>query len=341
MPEQIFNNYSSTLSAGYTAGAGSISVSNATSNGVTLPASGTYTLVVVDQSTKLPKLYYRVSSRSGTTCSGSAEGTDANANSGDLVYGGMLSAAALAQIRADMLGYGSISALPSTTGQTTGNIYIATDTPYNKYVFNGTIWVPFLGGIPCSSPTTSTFATDGSSSGLTINSYAVSNGVLIFQASQTSGTDNVAVKVTSVPTAPYTRTLRCSFNYKETGNGAYPWVGLCLRDSATGKIIVFGPARTDTLNLAMRVGKWTNNTTFSADYYVQNFFPPATYEGVYHLQLTDDNTNRIFKVSRDGYNFETVYSVGRTDFITPDQIGIANIAYTGTAHTTLTVYDYQ
>ena len=40
------------------------------------------------------------------------------------------------------------------------------------------------------------------------------------------------------------------------------------------------------------------------------------------FQIADDNTNRICSISQDGQNFDTFHSVGRTDFLTADQIGI-------------------
>jgi len=94
MAEQLVNNFDTTLASSYTAGAGSIQVLSATG----LPTSGTYTLAIFDAITKNVKLLWRVTAaRSGTTIYGAAEGSDVNANSGDLVSGTILSVASLSQ----------------------------------------------------------------------------------------------------------------------------------------------------------------------------------------------------------------------------------------------------
>lgn len=93
MAEQFINLYDSTLNGGYTAGSGTMVVTSASG----LPTSGTYSLIVRDQTTKAIKLIFRVASRSGTTLSGAAEGSDVNAASGDLVSGGIATAASMSQ----------------------------------------------------------------------------------------------------------------------------------------------------------------------------------------------------------------------------------------------------
>lgn len=97
MSEQLANLYSSTLAGSYTSGSGSISVSSASG----APATGTFSLTILDQTTGAVKLIYRVASVSGTTFTGAAEGADANASSGDIVIGTMLTAASLQQLFLD------------------------------------------------------------------------------------------------------------------------------------------------------------------------------------------------------------------------------------------------
>jgi hypothetical protein len=111
MAEQYANLYSTTLASSYTAGAGSISVASATG----APTSGTFSLTIRDASTKAVKLIFRVTSVSGTTFTGAAEGTDANASSGDLVDGTMITVASIAQMQADALGLDAITAPPTTS----------------------------------------------------------------------------------------------------------------------------------------------------------------------------------------------------------------------------------
>jgi hypothetical protein len=50
----------------------------------------------------------------------------------------------------------------------------------------------------------------------------------------------------------------------------------------------------------------------------------------YFLRIEDDNTNRICSFSFDGINFRLIYSVGRTDFLTADQVGLVLKSQSGT-----------
>jgi hypothetical protein len=97
MSEQLANLYSTTLASAYTSGSGSISVASATG----APTTGTFSLTILDASTGAVILIFRVASVSGTTFTGAAEGTDANAASASVVVGTMLTVAAMAQIKAD------------------------------------------------------------------------------------------------------------------------------------------------------------------------------------------------------------------------------------------------
>jgi hypothetical protein len=95
-----------TLAAPYTAGSGSITLSS----GAGLPASGTFSLTILNAKTGAVYLIFRVTSVAGAVCSGAAEGTDANAPTGAAVIGTVLSSAALQQIKEDTLFNGDLSA---------------------------------------------------------------------------------------------------------------------------------------------------------------------------------------------------------------------------------------
>lgn len=143
MAEVYANNYSSTLSAGYTAGAGSISVTSA-SGLPSLLSSDTLHLTIVDQTTNLVKLIIKVTAISGTTLTITAESSDTNCSSGDKIYGTMLTVDALAQRRKDMQGYGAIASRPASASQTlvTGQRYSSNDEyPNQEYQWSGSAWL--------------------------------------------------------------------------------------------------------------------------------------------------------------------------------------------------------
>lgn len=103
MSEKTANLASTTLSAGYTSGAGSITVGNtAGDNGsYPFPVAPTFRVVILDASTQVPKVILKVTAvTDGTHFAVTAEGTDANAASGDIVAC-VLSAGAVTQLLTD------------------------------------------------------------------------------------------------------------------------------------------------------------------------------------------------------------------------------------------------
>jgi hypothetical protein len=68
----------------------------------------------------------------------------------------------------------------------------------------------------------------------------------------------------------------------------------------------------------LQIEKW-NSATSSAGAYVAVGSPVAT---PMFLRITDDGTNRISSFSTDGVSFTQLHSVGRTNFLTADQVGI-------------------
>jgi len=94
--------------------------------------------------------------------------------------------------------------------------------------------------------------------------------------------------------------------------------GLCWRQSADGKLVIAGVARTSGTNYnpAFVVQKWTNPDTWSATYVALTLynFPPF-------MKITDDGVNRICYFGVDGINWYQAHSVGRADFLTADEVG--------------------
>lgn len=95
MAENLQNLYSTTLASSYTIADGQIIVAAAPAAG-----NGTYTmsLVIRNSGTGAVILIFRVTSVSGTTLTGAAEGTDANAASGSTVDGSQITVASLGVI---------------------------------------------------------------------------------------------------------------------------------------------------------------------------------------------------------------------------------------------------
>lgn len=99
-------------------------------------------------------------------------------------------------------------------------------------------------------------------------------------------------------------------------------IGIVGRQSSDGKLVTFSLTIIVTTNTNVAVQKWTNATTFSAGYItsiIERFSPGFGFP--IYMKMADDGTNRICSISSDGINFLTVHTIGRTDFLTVDQIG--------------------
>ena len=116
----------------------------------------------------------------------------------------------------------------------------------------------------------------------------------------------------AAPSTPYTITALFLRNCLSSGNAS---VGLCFRQSSDGKIATFANLTWTTLRLS--VWKYTDATTFSASY----FDVVSWNEDLMFFRIEDDGTDRKCYVSIDGINFIQIHSIGRTDFLTADEVG--------------------
>jgi hypothetical protein len=77
---------------------------------------------------------------------------------------------------------------------------------------------------------------------------------------------------------------------------------------------------TTLTSIGIQVSKWNSPTSFNANYTASTDFPVLPPDRLW-LRLQDNGTNRISFFSMDGINWIQLHSVGRTDFITADQVG--------------------
>lgn len=93
--------------------------------------------------------------------------------------------------------------------------------------------------------------------------------------------------------------------------------GLVLMDNSS-QIIYFGLAYVSG-SWIMGSSKYTNATTFSADYKTTALTAIGAMPN--WLRIRDDGSVRYFEYSFNGVDWMLFYSVGRTDFLTPTRIG--------------------
>jgi hypothetical protein len=134
----------------------------------------------------------------------------------------------------------------------------------------------------------------------------------IFVEDATAGSLNIRVLKKAAPATPYTITTAW---LPQLGNNNFSGVAIGFRQSSDGKLVVFSLRASSGLNLVS--DKYSSATAFSASY-----TNDAVYSGgnVMFLRITDNGTNRICSWSVDGYNFRVFHTVGRTDFLTADEV---------------------
>lgn len=138
------------------------------------------------------------------------------------------------------------------------------------------------------------------------------NGNIQLDLAKTSG-NNARSLVRSAPSTPYEITMSlapCLYG----DNVSH--VGAVFRESSTSKIYLFGING----DRQLRIQKWTNNTTFSSSAFGWTtwWIPVNPW-----LRIADDGTDLIFSYSPNGYQFQDIYSEGRTTFMAggPNQVG--------------------
>ena len=137
-----------------------------------------------------------------------------------------------------------------------------------------------------------------------------------------SGSDaGYTLLLKSLPTVPYSFTAHITpYPIVNPVSNPYYNHGICLRNSGTGYVtalqIVYNSNITNSYCAVSRFpgGGELNNTAMMCI----NWF-----------RCVDNNVNRLWYLSRDGINWKQFYSQSRTDWQTPDQIGIyVNSSYT-------------
>lgn len=222
----------------------------------------------------------------------------------------------------DVTEQGGYSSRPSADND--GDLYFATDAPFvsrDKGSGNGySHWGPLMLLEPPPAVSNWTWVNQGGAT-------ATDGPGGIVLATPTGTGSSLRVLKKSAPAAPYTITV--GFIPNIIGQ-SYLRGGVGWRQSSDGKIIYIGVGF--ALSSKIEIYKFTNATTYAGATYLSADYVP--YGPIVWIQFLDDNTNRIVKISNDGINFIQIHSVGRTDFLTADEICLIadtnNSTYAGT-----------
>jgi len=307
MPLKFIDRYESTVNSGYTSGGGSLVVATAPTDSSVFP----YWIVVEAEGGNTEECF-KVTTRSGTTLTvtGAQFGTAAsNHASSAVVKGSIIGEASYEQMYADICGSGVDASFALNKA---GNLYLPTNGIYARRD-NGSIGVPWGPIFPFTEPVDGDFAWDNQGGASAVTTF----GGVYLTAPATAGS-SMRVRHKSAPSAPYTIDLAFIPNLFTTTT---PSCGLCFRQSSDGKLVTWALSFNGT-NLQFVVNKMTNATTFSAAYSSSNFaLEMLAGTPVVWLRIEDDNTSRKSHWSTDGKSWKEFHSVGRTDFLTADQVG--------------------
>lgn len=215
---------------------------------------------------------------------------------------------------------GTFANLPSS-GRVTGDLYYPTDSPY-LFRWNGSAWMPTAPNYPMTLPINGDFSWVNQGSAAVDATY----GPIDFTAPALSSSLHCHIRKKVAPTPPYTITvaLQLSVAANQTAYG-----GLCFRQASDGKMVLFGLGLSTSSSMYMVSRKMTDATTLSADYQLYTTHGRVIPSTLTWMRMADDNTNRIFSFSPNGRTWIPFHTVGRTDFLTADEVGFYLNPYDG------------
>lgn len=152
---------------------------------------------------------------------------------------------------------------------------------------------------------------------------AVAGGRLLLSQASHAASDDVKMIVQTAPDGTWKIRMKVCLEW-ELDTGAYPFAGLCLRESGTSKIELLGINWRAGVNYLNHM-RYTNETTYSSGGWSNTRFP----YGIYYFQVEKTATDLVWSISTDGAYFHQVLSETITNFFTsgPDQIGLALNSY--------------
>lgn len=196
---------------------------------------------------------------------------------------------------------------------------------------SGSARVPWGPIFPLTEPVSGDFAWINQGSA----TISTTNGGVYLEGPAEASAYNWRIRKKAAPATPYTITAAFLINADWFRNGAgslNAFGALCFRQSSDGKLATL-ELFLNSLGNTLRVTKYTNATTLSATYL--SLTTTQSYGPLIWFRIADNGTNRICSTSGDGQNWIEQHSVGRTDFLTADEVGFAVTGYTNKVGMTL------
>jgi hypothetical protein len=324
MALQLLDLFETTLSASYTAGGTTLTLTSVSG----LPASGDYWISVYDPANAAGT--YEVFKVTGAASGNvipvtGAQATTSSRNhaSGQTVYGSVLTAAALTQLKADSGGGGVLSGTYASrpAAGSAGRVYYPTDSLYNQLIDNGTSWDHFYLGRKMTPINLASFAWVNQGGSATVDT---TYGYAYIMADNGGNSANMRILKQSLGGLP--RTITTLVQSAMLGGNNLTEAGLVLRESSTGKLVTFAIGATGTLHTYSR----PNPTTSPTD--IHHFDNNYEMKASVYLRLVVTSTTRTCYFSMDGQHWIQPWAADTlaANFTTaPDEVGFEADGWNG------------
>jgi hypothetical protein len=231
----------------------------------------------------------------------------------------LATAGALTAFGADTIGYGADASLPAAARA--GMLYLPNDN-VTPYLYDGAAWQTFGQLQPFHKPPAAATWT-GLNSPPALTEY---QGSLRLVPASALAAWAVKGYYRTTPATPYS--VDAGFTIS-TPVVNYWCGGVFWYSSGDGKLTVVYVGLNQANNVSQTsywlCEKLTNVTTWTAAYNWShgqaNLGNQGSYSGVHWVRLGDNGTNRTVAISGNGLDWTQTFSVGRTDFHTPNSVG--------------------
>lgn len=201
------------------------------------------------------------------------------------------------------------------TGPVTGDVY---QTEMMRWRYSGSVWVPEGPIFQLTDPNLQTFAWVNQGSATVANTY----GGIYLEGPSAGGSWDAKIRKKAAPSTPYKITACFLLTQDCTVSTNVGWGGLLFRESSSGKCHGLGWEYTmNSTSVTLLIEKLTNPTTFSAAYVLTAGTYILAGPGPFWARIQDTGTNRLCDISADGVNWINLHTIGRTDFLTADEVG--------------------
>lgn len=210
---------------------------------------------------------------------------------------------------------------PGTTGGAAGDLFYPDDT-IGYFRSTGSAWERFVDEMKMTDPLLQTWVWQNQG---TATVDTTKGGIIMTIAA--AAADSVKIYEFTPPATPYTVTAAILPDLDISATAAA--IGIGLKETGTGKLYAFGvgvdaTGGAGTANIAYISYKYTSPTVFSAAYFsgVKLMSTFWFFSRLIWLRITDDGTNRISYISKDGLFWIQTQTISRTDFLTPARVFI-------------------